>query len=213
MDQPQSLLEFALTKIRDNIQSGKYPPGSKLSSKDISEELGISRTPINAAINRLVAEGLAEAIPRRGNIVTQLSAKNINDIADVRTMIEIHAAKAAVKNVEKHPEIISEMESLLEEFENIGDEDFSIATKLESRFHTLLVMLSENDQLIKLFQINWSVGALYHVHRYSKIPLSYQYKSFNEGHRKIVKLLKEKDAEQLCSFVEEHLAVCYDFRK
>lgn len=212
MEQPTSLLEFALTKIRDNIQNGKYPPGSKLSSKDISEELGISRTPINAAINRLVAEGLAEAIPRRGNIVTQLSAKKVNDVADVRTMIEIHAAKAAVKNIEKHPEIISEMESLLKELENIGDEDYIIATKLEAKFHTLFVMLSENDQLIKLFQINWSVGALYHVHR-SKMPLSYQYKSFNEGHRKIIKLLKEKNTEELCKLIEEHLAVCYDFRK
>ena len=80
MEQPRSLLEYALDAIRENILIGKYPAGQKLSTQDIAEELGISRTPVNAAINRLVAEGLAEAIPRRGTIVRKLSKKQIQEI-------------------------------------------------------------------------------------------------------------------------------------
>lgn len=210
MEQPKSMLEFALTKIREDIQSGKYPPGSKLSSKDISEELGISRTPINAAINRLVAEGLAEAIPRRGNIVTELSAHKINDIVNVRIMMEIHAAKAAVKNFEKHMDTISEMEAVLEQLDTIGDKDYTTASKLEARFHTLFVSLSENDQLINLFENNWNVSTVYHAHLLSKKPLSQFYIIYNKSHREILKLLKEKNVEALCIAVEEHIDVCYE---
>jgi len=210
MEQPKSMLEFALTKIREDIQSGKYPPGSKLSSKDISEELGISRTPINAAINRLVAEGLAEAIPRRGNIVTELSADKINDIVDVRIMMETHAAKAAVKNFEKHMDTIAEMESVLEQLDHIGDKDYTTASKLEAKFHTLFVSLSENDQLTNLFENNWNVSTVYHAHLLSEKPLSQFYIIYNKSHREILKLLKERNVEALCMAVEEHIDVCYE---
>lgn len=204
MERPTSLLQFALTKIKENILVGQYPPGSKLSSNDIAEELGISRTPVNAAINRLVAEGIVEAIPRRGNIVKQFSAKQIRDIIDVRIMLESRAAKSAVEFADLFPERIAEMESLLTEFDHIGDEDYSITSKLESRFHTLFVSLSGNEQLVKFFEINWSVGATFHMYNITKMPLSRQKTAFRE-HSQFLLFIKQKDTDALCHLVEKHL--------
>lgn len=209
MVQPQSLLDFALERIREDIQNGKYAPGSKLSSKDIADELGISRTPVNAAINRLVAEGLAEAIPRRGTIVAELSAKKTKDVIDVRVMMETFATKGAVENLDKHPEIVAEMESILDQLDNIGDHEYPLASRLEARFHLLLVTLSENEQLISLFQNNWSVGAVFHVHVLAKSPLSSQYKEYNVSHREILRLLKEKKQKELEKAIAKHIDICY----
>lgn len=58
-----SLVDYAYREIRKRIQIGTYPPGSRLSTQEISTALGVSRTPVVAALNRLVAEGIAEAIP------------------------------------------------------------------------------------------------------------------------------------------------------
>ena len=98
MEQTESLIDYAYREIKNKIQDGTYPPGTKLSTQEISDNLGISRTPVVAAINRLVAQGLAEAIPRRGTIVAQLSTQQIKDIIEVRKMIELYSIKSVIKN-------------------------------------------------------------------------------------------------------------------
>src|SRR5699024_10744853 len=126
-----------------------YEAGKKLSTQDIAEELGISRTPVNAAINRLVAEGLAEAIPRRGTIVRQLSKKQIKDIIEVRMLLETYAVKKAVENVLKNPDKLKYMKDILHKFDEINDDDYRMASSIESDFHRALVELSDNEQLLR----------------------------------------------------------------
>ena len=57
MKRETSLQDYAFLEIRKRIQNGTYPPGCKLSTQEISDSLGISRTPVVAAVNRLVAQG------------------------------------------------------------------------------------------------------------------------------------------------------------
>lgn len=205
MTQSESLLEYALSEIRTRIQNGTYPPGHKLVTQDISNSLGISRTPVVAAINRLVAEGLAEAIPRRGTFVAQLSVKKIKDLLEVRYMIEMFAVKPAIKYLDYFPEKIEEMQSLIEGLENLNDGDYARASEIDSRFHILYVSLSNNEQLLKIYESNWSVGATYYMYGLAKMPLTRQKRIYQE-HRDIVDLLMKKDAEGLQHLLEKHIA-------
>ncbi|MDF2615726.1 MAG: mcbR 1 [Sedimentibacter sp.] len=204
MEQTESLIDYAYREIKDRIQDGTYPPGTKLSTQEISDNLGISRTPVIAAINRLVAQGLAEAIPRRGTIVAQLSTQQIKDIIEVRKMIELFSIKSVIKNAEYYPEIIEKMQSLISRFNDAATSNYSNAAELENTFHTLFISLTGNAQLVKIYESNWSVGAIFYLYSLTKLPLSHHEKSFSQ-HRKLMQYVLEKDEENLYITMKDHL--------
>ena len=146
MKRETSLQDYAFLEIRKRIQNGTYPPGSKLSTQEISDSLGISRTPVVAAINRLVAQGVAEAIPNRGVTVAKITPRRILETVDIRMMIERFCVRPAIKNVDYAPEIIAEMQELVDALQDI--EDFNAAYELESRFHTLYVKLAHRQHFL-----------------------------------------------------------------
>jgi len=209
MEQTESLIDYAYREIKNRIQSGSYPPGTKLSTQDISNYLGISRTPVVAAVNRLVAQGLAEAIPRRGTIVTQLSMQQLKDIIEVRQMIELSSIKSVLRNVDYYPEIIEKMKSLITGFNDAVNSNYSTAADLENNFHTLFVTLTGNTQLIKIYESNWSVGAIFYLYSLAKLPLSHHEKSFRQ-HKNILQFLIAKDEENLYITIKDHLSVLDD---
>lgn len=206
--QDESLLDYALREIKARIQNGTYPPGTKLSTQEISDSLGISRTPVVAAINRLVAQGVAEAIPRRGTIVAQLNTRQIKDMIEVRRMIEEFSIPLAIKNMDYCPEIISKMEETIQYFTHKVLTDYTDFANLDTQFHQLYVSLTCNQQLIKLYEMNWSVGALFYMYSVAKMPLSRHAKAFNH-HKEIFAALFSRDAEQLRKRIQEHFEIIY----
>jgi DNA-binding GntR family transcriptional regulator len=207
MSQPLSLIEYSLQKIRASIQDGTYPPGHKLITQDISDELGVSRTPVVAAINRLVSEGLAESIPRKGTIVTQLTPKKIKDMNEVRLMIELYTVPLAIKNIDDHPEILERMLSIVKIFDGIDGKDFdySEVSAADYEFHTLFISLADNEQLLKMYRANWSIGTAYFVFRHAEMPLSSLSKQY-AAHMEIVKLLSNKDKAGLQKTIKKNLS-------
>ena len=199
-----SLVDYAYREIRKRIQIGTYPPGSRLSTQEISTALGVSRTPVVAALNRLVAEGIAEAIPRRGVYVLRLSSKKIRDLIEARIMIELYSVKPAIQNKVFYPEIIQHMEDLLVSFDNMGDYDYERASEAEYQFHYSIVCLSGNDELKKMYNANWGIGATYYMYSSAHIPLSLRIGAM-QGHPLILKLLKKSDISGLEDTLRDHI--------
>ena len=208
MEHAESLLDYACREIRARIQNGTYPPGSKLSTQEISDSLGISRTPVVSAINRLVAQGLAIALPRRGVIVADFSPQQLKEIIEVREMFELYAVKGAIQNIDFSQEILDEMEQVANELAQIDNQNFNRATELEIRFHTLFVTLAGNSQLTKLYVNNWNIGAMFQIFMLSKMPLSKHQPSFDQ-HLEIIQLLKDKNERALQEFIPNHLTPVY----
>lgn len=209
MEHKESLLDYAFREIRARIQSGIYPPGSKLSTQEISDSLGISRTPVVSAINRLVAQGLAVAIPRRGVIVADFTPQQLKEIAEVRKMFELYAVKPAIQNVDFSPEIVDEMYQVANELLTLDALNYNRATELEIRFHTLFVTLAGNSQLTKLYINNWNIGSMFQVFMLSKMPLTKHQPSFNQ-HMEMIRLLTEKDEAGLNEFIPNHLSPVFN---
>ena len=200
---PKSLLEFALLSIRENISNGRYAPGTKLSAKNIADELKISQTPVKEAINRLVSEGLVEAIPRRGHVVRLFSAADFMDFLRIGAMIEAYAASFAVQNVPRHPDLMSRMEENLKACDGLEETTSAVAyLSKELEFHILLIELSENRQLRRLYEMNWNVI----ISSYSQamdIPLIHPRTTIGD-HWKLFKLLKDGDAEGIRQLMLNH---------
>ncbi|MDD3394666.1 MAG: GntR family transcriptional regulator [Clostridia bacterium] len=208
MEHTESLLDYAFREMRTRIQNGTYPPGSKLSTQEISDSLGISRTPVVSAINRLVAHGLAVALPRRGVIVADFSPQQLKEIIEVREMFELYAVKRAIQNIDFSQELLDEMEQVAIELAGIDSENYNLATELEIRFHTLFVTLAGNSQLTKLYINNWNIGSMFQIFMLSKMPLTKHQPSFDQ-HLEIIQLLKDKNEAALLEFIPYHLTPVY----
>ena len=83
-----SLRGRVFSQLENEILNGKYQPGDSLIETKLSDELGVSRTPIREAIRQLELEGLVQAIPNKGAVVKGISPKDIEDIYTIRMLIE-----------------------------------------------------------------------------------------------------------------------------
>lgn len=89
--------DLALGAIRQAILEGILPPGARLRQEDLAETFGTSRIPIREALRVLAYEGLVHSIPYRGFSVTSLpGVEQIEEIYDLRTVLEAHAVRLAV---------------------------------------------------------------------------------------------------------------------
>lgn len=205
----ESLQDYAFQEIKKRIQNGDYSPGTKLNTQEISISLGISRSPVLAAINRLIALGLVEAIPRKGAVVAKLSVSQIRNIIEARQMMELFCVKLAIKNVDYHPLILKEMESIVKDFETALEDGYPAAADLNTRFHTLYIALCGNQQIIKFYESNWSVGTMFYLYGIAHMPLSHHETAFFH-HKEILNALKTKDEETLYKAIETHMSIIYE---
>ena len=92
-----SAQQVAHSWLREMTLSGAMLPGQPLRQEEVARQLGISRLPIREALNRLATEGLVELKPRRGFYVASLNEEEIDDIFDMRAMLEGRAGYLAAQ--------------------------------------------------------------------------------------------------------------------
>lgn len=201
------LQDKAFSEIRKKIQNGTYPPGTKLVTQEISDSLNISRTPVVAAINRLIAIGIVENIPNRGTIVAQVTPRRIMEATDIRAMIETFCVNYVVKNAKFFPEVIAEMREDAERLKVTND--LNEACELEIRFHTNYVRLSGNQTLVNFYETNWSIGLTYLMWSAMKQNMEALRPSLCESEH-ILELCLSGDTEKLREMIKHHLDIVYD---
>jgi DNA-binding GntR family transcriptional regulator len=92
----QTAQDVVLASMRDAILSGELPPGTKLRQEKLGERFGTSRIPMREALRALEYEGLVRSVPYRGFTVTELDADDIEEVYDLRILLEGHAVRLAV---------------------------------------------------------------------------------------------------------------------
>jgi DNA-binding GntR family transcriptional regulator len=135
-------------KVRDLIESGTIPAGAQLDERTLAQDLAVSRTPLREAIASLVEEGLVERRPYRGNFVRIFTARQVNDLYQVRQALEGLAIRLAVPRVTDHDlehirDILASCQEALEGGDLVG---YSAA---DQRFHDAIARLSDNETLLE----------------------------------------------------------------
>jgi DNA-binding GntR family transcriptional regulator len=108
----RSQSELAYSRILERIVSLEMRPGSVVNEARLREELGIGRTPIREALQRLARENLVRSIPHRGTFVTDVNITDLARITEVRVVLEAHAARLAAEKLA--PADRAEIEGLLD---------------------------------------------------------------------------------------------------
>ena len=93
---PSALWENIAELIRAAILSGELEPGSKLIETELAERFGTSRGPIREAIRELAREGLVTELPRRGTLVSTLTAHDLSEVYAVRQALELAASSVVI---------------------------------------------------------------------------------------------------------------------
>jgi DNA-binding GntR family transcriptional regulator len=100
VEQP-SLSDQAANALRTEILACRLPPGSAISESFATEHLSLGRAPIRAALARLAEEGLVQALPRRGWVVSHVTIRDIHEVFDLRMLLESEAARVvAAKRID-----------------------------------------------------------------------------------------------------------------
>jgi len=86
-----NLTELTYRSIKQSVLNGTLGELSRLTEESLATQLGISKSPVREALNRLEAEGLVRIEARRGAYVRQFSAKEIKDLYELRELLEVHA--------------------------------------------------------------------------------------------------------------------------
>jgi len=132
--------------LRDLVYSGAVTPGERLSEVSISERLGLSRTPVRAALARMEQEGMLEAIPSGGYAVRSFTEADVHDAIELRGTLEGMAARlAAERGVQ--PARLAALKTLLAKLDEVfgpvpEDMDFDRYVALNAEFHEMLAGLS-----------------------------------------------------------------------
>lgn len=146
-DRSQSQTVRALLALRELVLSGELVPGERVPELAMVERIGVSRTPLRAALMRLESEGLLEALPSGGYAARRLSVQDVFAAIEIRGAIEGLAARFAAERRLGEQELlaISETQQKIDDLiacNDPDDETFSAYVPLNERFHEQLAKLS-----------------------------------------------------------------------
>ncbi|HKU32009.1 GntR family transcriptional regulator [Arthrobacter sp. NyZ413] len=150
--------------IRERIIDGTLPPGERIREREVAEKLQVSRVPVREALPQLESEGYITTTPRRGAVVTHVTLRAATELFDVRSSLEVLAARLAAEacskgaSADRLREVLSEALQATE-----ADEAVHIAD-VNSRLHEEILALSGNSLLQKLMTpVNGHVRRLFHI--------------------------------------------------
>ena len=193
--------DFAYHSIRSKILSRVYVPGFQLKEVQISEEIGLTRTPVREAIIRLEREGLLRTFPNKGAFVVQLSATEIEDLYEVREALEAMAINLAARRANREElsiliKILNKTDQLYQRgaVKNYGDPTFD--------FHLEIVKLSKNDKLMSIWKI---LSAQLSLARMTSSLTRRRYLKALEEHRFILNCLSAGNDNKAIRLMRSHI--------
>lgn len=144
----------ALLRLREMVLAGELAPGSRIAELAIVERLGMSRTPIRAALMRLEQEGLLEALPGGGYAVRTFSERDVLDAIELRGTVEGMAARLAAERgapavlLTEARACVDGIDALLGQ-SSLDDDAFQRYVALNARFHQLLAEMAGSGTIVR----------------------------------------------------------------
>lgn len=197
-------VEKAYVAVRERIIRGAYPPAARITEQGISDTAGVSRTPAREALRRLQAEGFVHVVPNQGAVVAEWTEADIEDIFELRAMLEPYGAARAARRIT--PEGLVELRRLAQEqhqesvrrskgyLERIGG--------INSQFHRAVHRFAASPRLIAA--LNSLIEAPLILQTFSR----YRHEDLVRSamhHLEIVSALEAHDGEWAAAVMRSHI--------
>jgi DNA-binding GntR family transcriptional regulator len=147
-----SLADLAYERLTEALLSGELSPGDRLVQDDLALRLGVSRTPLREALQRLEREGIIRAAGGRGHVVPELTGGDIAHLYEVREAIEGHAARLVAARANSSVDAIEAELHRLSAAAGTSGRDAFQANRLA---HRAVVEQAGNPFLLEVFDDLW----------------------------------------------------------
>jgi DNA-binding GntR family transcriptional regulator len=197
-------VDRAYSLIREGILAGRHEPGERLGEAELAELTETSRTPIREALRQLEMEGLVEVLPHRGARVAEWTAADLEEIYDLRTMLEASAAERAAGRIEpKDLDRMAELCDLMEQAAAPGPrQDLDRLAECNSEFHGLVRVAAASTRLVTMLNAVVQLPLVVRTfHRYSATDLARSC----AHHRELVAALRRGDGLWAQSVMRSHV--------
>ena len=145
-----SLEYLAYERIKEAIITLEFPPQSPIVEVQLAERLGISKTPLRAALMQLEREDFVASVPYKGSRVAPISCTQISQLYQLREAIEVYAVRAGVLSFTEAE--LDVLEALLRRQEQaVSARDYEAANVLDRQFHRYPVERLKNPYMIEIF--------------------------------------------------------------
>lgn len=206
----ESQVSRATLGLREMILHGEFWPGQRIAEIPLSAKLGVSRTPLRLAFERLEHEGLLRALPRSGFTANEFSLSDIWDSIETRGVLEGAAARLAAERL-KNPSQVDFLRKLnrsMEQISEINVDSFTQYLDHNYAFHLGVVSLAGNQMLSRAIAQVYKfpfVSPSSRVLFYKSLPGSRSIKPVaEEHHRAIVDAIAQRQGARAENVMREH---------
>jgi len=197
-------VEKAYVTVRQGILEGRYAAGTRLTEQEVAAISGVSRTPVREALRRLQTEGMLEFVPNHGAVVASWSEAEVDDIFELRAMLESYAVGRATRFASAEDlRVLRELaERQIKEAQGPEEQRLASIAALNSRFHDRIQQAANSERLHRM------LVALVEVPLVAQTFLKYspeQLLRSSQHHLEIVLAMEARDPDGAASIMRAHV--------
>ncbi len=200
------LREVVYQTLKKAILNGKLKPGQPLSENLIANQLSVSRTPVREALRSLENENLVSVLSGRKVIVSIPTIQEIEEIYDIRLIVESEALRKITPNDSK---TIKQLEACVKMAEvHLKNENLEELHKTNSEFHLTIISALQNNKLKQFLDSLQDT-----ISRYSLYSKTNYTNRFEDDHAQILSYLKQGENEQAVAVLRQHFTTTKNILK
>jgi DNA-binding GntR family transcriptional regulator len=193
-------VEKAYIELKRWIFNHLVVPGQKLIYQDLADHLGMSKTPVISALNRLEYEGFVSRKLNRGYFIRGMSRKEIDELFDTREAIEVFSMTELIENVTDAQ--LEELDRIVEYHSQTDYMDMRKRLIVDIGFHLRMSEIVNNSRLFKMLQGLFEY--IFLTYRFKKASLSRKISAEKE-HRELLEAIKNKDVTNAKKLMGKHV--------
>jgi DNA-binding GntR family transcriptional regulator len=196
----ESYADRAYEQVREMVTTFRFKPGERLNESELAKQLGLSRTPLREALNRLSMEGFLHTISGKGFFCRSLDPKEIYEIYQLRAAVECGGIRIAAElgDTDKVDELIA----FLDKTADCDGASTSTLVGYDEHFHEGVMQLTGNQEMIKILR---NINDRIRFVRWIDMDRRGR-KSTQSEHLDIARLLKKRDIEGCVTMLQKHIS-------
>ena len=185
-----ALSQQIANSLKEEILSGKYPPGVRIRQEDIAEQFGASRSPVREALRILEAEGLINLVAHTGAWISHLSLSECEEMYQLRERVEPLLLRLSIPHITDS--LIAELQDLVVQMEATTDVETFL--RLDRQFHLLSYSKAETVLVGEMVNRLWNTTQHYR-RAYSQMMASTSFKPAHYEHHLLLASIIKRDVD------------------
>ena len=197
----QTLQSEVTTALRKMILTYQLRPGERLVQDDLAKHLKVSRTPVREAIRQLETEGLVTILPYKGATVSVVTAREIEEIYEVRIALECHASRLAMQHIKAADmDVLADSVAKMRRAIDLGDPETSL--KVNREFYIYFYGLAQQSRLFDLILRHLDLSRRFRQQYFYVDSLS---RAMVDSHVELLELMRANKVSEVSELIEQQL--------